>query len=220
MPRKAPDKVVEHRISLSNFERKEIKETLDKIDKLHSAQLTQSYVRSAGVIGLGLVGVAGGLVLGGLTLMAYREVNDLVEDYVEKPLSFAAKLWKNLTPAGWIYQGADYLFDFGNETPAEAAERAKRDNQGFLEWGFEWLWVFLLGKDKKYNPAAWHDAQDDMSNSYLPTEYEYWLTLDENPYSSFTDPLNWARWETDKEEAARLAWEAYLKQTDPDPYLF
>jgi len=209
MPRKAPDKVVEHRISLSNFERKEIKETLDKIDKLHSAQLTQSYVRSAGVIGLGLVGVAGGLVLGGLTLMAYREVNDLVEDYVEKPLSTGAWLWKNLTPAGWIYQGADYVFGFGDESPAEAAERVKRDNQGFLEWGFEWLWVFLLGKDKKYNPAAWHDEVED---SYLATQYEYEQSLNQNPYNPITQTVEWILWDDKGRKEQYMSQPEWLKK--------
>ena len=56
MPRKAPDKVIEHRISLSNYERKEFQQYLD-------AQKTAAYLQPfAGAIGP----VAGVAAIGGI----------------------------------------------------------------------------------------------------------------------------------------------------------
>ena len=48
MPRKAPTEVIEHRVTFGDFERKELKETLDILDK-RSRLNTQ--VKTAGVVG-------------------------------------------------------------------------------------------------------------------------------------------------------------------------
>lgn len=57
MPRAKPTQVIEHRISLSNFERKEVKQLLD-------AQTLNNYVDLGikGVVGVGAVGVGVGAV--------------------------------------------------------------------------------------------------------------------------------------------------------------
>ncbi len=56
MPRKAPNEVIEHRITFGDFERKEFKETLDQFDKFKRTQQIQQmitngvYVAAAGGI--------------------------------------------------------------------------------------------------------------------------------------------------------------------------
>lgn len=59
MPRKAPTQVIEHRLSLSDYERKHLTETTKE---LIAAQRLNAYSRAAGGGGVALVGV--GLVIG------------------------------------------------------------------------------------------------------------------------------------------------------------
>ena len=76
MPRRAPTQVIEHRISLSDFERKEFKQTVDAI------QIRQN-LDSAGkfLVGASAVAVVGTTAF--FTLKAYSWVKDIPEDLGE-----------------------------------------------------------------------------------------------------------------------------------------
>jgi len=77
MPRKAPDQVIEHRIALSNFERTQLLEQIEKNreNKLYQAGLSQvGSVFGSGVLLWGI-----GAYLGyGLFSSAYNKVSDIV----------------------------------------------------------------------------------------------------------------------------------------------
>ena len=53
MPRKAPSLVQEHRITFGDFERRELKESIDKLDSLRQQQITQGYIKTAAYLGAG-----------------------------------------------------------------------------------------------------------------------------------------------------------------------
>ena len=77
MPRKAPDKVIEHRISLSNFERSKI---MDELERTRTNKLYASGISVAGQI------VGSGVLLWGISAYlgfevfssAYNKVSDIV----------------------------------------------------------------------------------------------------------------------------------------------
>lgn len=77
MPRKAPDKVIEHRISLSNFERTQI---LEQIEKNRENALIKSGISQIGsVAGSGVLLYAVGAYFGiGLFSSMYDKVKDVV----------------------------------------------------------------------------------------------------------------------------------------------
>lgn len=92
MPRKAPDQVIEHRISLSNFERTQI---LEQIEKNRENALIKSGISQIGsVAGSGVLLYAVGAYFGiGLFSSAYDKVRDIVN-------STASSLADFLNPAG------------------------------------------------------------------------------------------------------------------------
>ena len=92
MPRKAPDKVIEHRISLSNFERSKIMEELERTrtNKLYSAGISQA----GQIVGSGVLLWGIGAYLGfGLFSTGFNKVSDVVNDVSSGLASF-------LNPAG------------------------------------------------------------------------------------------------------------------------
>ena len=77
MPRKAPDQVIEHRIALSNFERTQLLEQIEKNreNKLYQAGLSQV----GSVLGSGVLLWGIGAYLGyGIFSSAYNKVSDIV----------------------------------------------------------------------------------------------------------------------------------------------
>jgi hypothetical protein len=92
MPRKAPDKVIEHRISLSNFERTQI---LEQIEKNRENSLIKSGINQiGGIAGSGVLLYAVGAYFGiGIFSSAY----DAVSDFVNNTSSSLADF---LNPAG------------------------------------------------------------------------------------------------------------------------
>ena len=77
MPRKAPDQVIEHRIALSNFERTQLLEQIEKNreNKLYQAGLSQV----GSVVGSGVLLWGIGAYLGyGIFSSAYNKVSDIV----------------------------------------------------------------------------------------------------------------------------------------------
>ena len=79
MPRKAPDKVIEHRISLSNFERTQL---LEQIEKTRENSLIKSGINQiGGIAGSGVLLYAVGAYFGvGLFSSAYDKVTDWVNN--------------------------------------------------------------------------------------------------------------------------------------------
>lgn len=92
MPRKAPDKVIEHRISLSNFERTQL---IQQIEKQRENALYKAGVSQIGAIaGSGVLLWGLGAYLGyGLFSTAYDKVSDIVN-------STSSSLANFLNPAG------------------------------------------------------------------------------------------------------------------------
>lgn len=92
MPRKAPDKVIEHRISLSNFERTQI---LEQIEKNRENALIKSGINQIGSIaGSGVLLYAVGAYFGiGLFSSAYDKISNIVN-------STSSGLADFLNPAG------------------------------------------------------------------------------------------------------------------------
>lgn len=92
MPRKAPDKVIEHRISLSNFERTQI---LEQIEKNRENALIKSGINQIGSIaGSGVLLYAVGAYFGiGLFSSAYDKIRDVVN-------TTSSSLADFLNPAG------------------------------------------------------------------------------------------------------------------------
>ena len=143
MPRKAPKEVIEHRITLGDYERKALTKQLaedDLIKKVNTGtKIGQTVLISGAVVGVGI-----------LATSAYREAAGLVDTLVDVPTS------------GWAYTkyrlgiiGFDELMNTVNETVDENTEaEEERKNKGILEWGFEWMAKFLLGDDMIWTKAT------------------------------------------------------------------
>lgn len=112
MPRRAPTQVIEHRISLSDFERKEFKQTVDAI------QIRQS-LDSAGkfLVGASAVAVVGTTAY--FTLRAYSWVKDIPKDLGEAITDAGRTLRENVNKhegnviagtANWIFDGITGFF--------------------------------------------------------------------------------------------------------------
>lgn len=78
MPRKAPDKVIEHRISLSNFERQQI---IDQLQKSRDNQLIASGINQVGAIAGSSLLLYG--VLAWLGIDMFKRVKDGVFDFID-----------------------------------------------------------------------------------------------------------------------------------------
>lgn len=112
MPRRAPTQIIEHRISLSDFERREFKQTTDAI------QLRQS-LDSAGkfLVGASAVAVVGTTAY--FTLRAYSWVKDIPKDIGEAITGAGKSLKENVSKhegnviagaANWIFDGITDFF--------------------------------------------------------------------------------------------------------------
>jgi hypothetical protein len=112
MPRRAPTQVIEHRISLSDFERKEFKQTLDQI------QIRQG-LDSAGrfLVGASAVAVVGTTAY--FTLQAYSFIKDIPKDIGDAITGAGKSLKENVKKhegnviagtANWIFDGVTGLF--------------------------------------------------------------------------------------------------------------
>ena len=81
MPRKAPDGkgVIEHRITLGDYERKILTAQLSEDDRLNKARTYTQIGKAIGVTGAVVGGTIVASTLGTLALAAYRESADLVD---------------------------------------------------------------------------------------------------------------------------------------------
>jgi len=151
MPRKAPDGkgVIEHRLTLGDFERKLIKKQLEEDDIIKKVQTGTEISKSIAVTGAVIGGTIAAATVGGLAVSAYREANQLVEGAQD----LSAGLWSTFKWRIGLTSFDDYLADIGDittDTDEEKAKRERRKNMGFLEWGLDRVLVFLLGDDKKW----------------------------------------------------------------------
>lgn len=111
MPRKAPDKVIEHRISLSNFERK----YLDEAMTTHQARIASNTITNLiGSISLSTLGIAA-LIWVGFSLDEFVEE---VKGWTKKT-GYAFADW--LTKSGLINYTADEIGRAITETEEEKA---------------------------------------------------------------------------------------------------
>jgi len=132
MPRKAPSIVQEHRITLGDFERREFKESIDKLDALRQQQITQGYVKTAAYVG------AAGVVswLGYQTWIAVSDIftgNDVGKNQT------GGYLWDNLKyRAGLMSQD-----EFIESTQKRMSKEEEKGGGGF------WKWI-VGGSDEKF----------------------------------------------------------------------
>ncbi len=112
MPRKAPSQVIEHRISLSDFERREVKQTLDAI------QLRTS-LDSAGRFLVGAAAVTVGGLAAFAALDVYKFLKDIPETVYDSVSGAGKSLKQNVAKhegnviagtANWMFDGITGLF--------------------------------------------------------------------------------------------------------------
>ena len=178
MPRKAPNLnggVIEHRITLGDYERKALTKQLNEDDLIKK-------VNTGVKIGQTVLIGAGGIALGTLAVTAYREANDLVDTITDIPSS------------GWAYLkfrlgliSMQELMNTVGETLEENEEASQeRKNQGILEWGAEWLLKFLLGDDMIFTKATEGGNGGDTTPTPTPDPIPYDGATEEG----LTDPLD------------------------------
>ena len=151
MPRKAPDGkgVIEHRLTLGDFERKLIKKQLDEDDLMKKVQAGAAISKTIAITGAVVGGTIAAATVGGLAVSAYREANQLVDGAQD----LGAGIWSTFKWRVGLTSFDDYLGEVGDiatETEEEKAEKERRKNMGVLEWGLDRVLVFLLGEDKKW----------------------------------------------------------------------
>jgi len=149
MPRKAPKEVVEHRLTLGDYERKVLTKQLAEDDLLNKAATGAQIGKTVAITGAVVGGTIAAGTIGMLAVSAYREANNLVEGAQD----LTAGVWTTLKWRMGLISFDDYLGEVGDistETEEEKAERERRENMGFLEWGLDNVLTFLFGKDKKW----------------------------------------------------------------------
>jgi hypothetical protein len=131
VPRNAPDQVVEHRVTLGDFERREIKQTLDALDRRRNVQAIQDGVTAAAYLATG----AGVAWLGYQTWLIVNPP----EDQFKNPAG--ANLWSNV-----LYRAGVISRDEMEARVTKATEQAQA-NDG--KKPSLWRWV-LFGNDDKF----------------------------------------------------------------------
>jgi len=103
MPRKAPDKVIEHRISLSNFERDKI---LEELSRSRENRLYASAINQVGAVaGSSLLLYGLGLYLG---LNLFKDAKDAIFDFVDNTSTTLADVAGGIIdPTGTIMTTAE-----------------------------------------------------------------------------------------------------------------
>jgi len=171
MPRKAPDGkgVIEHRLTLGDFERKLIKKQLDEDDLINKAKAGAEIGKTIAITGAVVGGTIAAATVGGLAVSAYREANQLVEGAQD----LGAGAWSTFKWRVGLTSFDDYLAEIGNistETEEERAEKERRKNMGILEWGLDRVLVFLLGQDKKWTSTTLVREEDIQEEENLTSQ--------------------------------------------------
>ena len=129
MPRKAPQQVIEHRITLGDFERKEIKERLDSQDRLNNVKAIQQGVTSAAYLG----GAAAMTWLGYQTWLIVSGKSDAQNQT-------GGYLWDSLLYRAGALSSEEYAQSIANRREKEEQSGAKG---GFFRW-------LVGGSDEKF----------------------------------------------------------------------
>ncbi len=132
MPRKAPNEVIEHRITFGDFERKEFKETLDQFDKFKRTQQIQQMITN-GVY----VAAAGGIAWVGYN--TWMLVSDIYNGDAVGKNQTGGYLWDTLK----FRMGAMSMEEYQKSVEARKAEEQEKGGGGFWKW-------FLGGSDEKF----------------------------------------------------------------------
>ena len=108
MPRKAPDQVIEHRISLSNFERSQI---VEQLEKSRDSRLISSGISQVGAIaGSSLLLYGVGLYLG---INLFKDAKDGIYDWVDKTSTNMADFFGSIiSPNIWTTAEAETIRSF------------------------------------------------------------------------------------------------------------
>jgi len=153
MPRKAPNLnggVIEHRITLGDYERKMITKQLaedDIIKKVQTgAEIGKNLLIGGAVVGVGL-----------LATTAYREAQGLVDTIQDTP----AGLWKMTQYKLGLISFEDLVGGVTENAQKRQEEKQKRKNLGILEYGFQSLMTFLLGEDMIWTKATESTSSTD-----------------------------------------------------------
>jgi len=121
MPRKAPDKVIEHRISLSNYER----DRVDQLLRLHrNNSITRNVTNGVGAAGLPMLGVAA-LIWVGFSL------TDLVDRTKTWAQKIADPISDYLTQSGLFF---NYTADEIGRAIQENEDRKMKLAEEYQEW--------------------------------------------------------------------------------------
>ena len=184
MPRKAPKEVIEHRITLGDYERKMMSKQLAEDDTIKKVQ-TGAEIGKTVLIG------AGGIALGTLAVTAYREANDLVDTVTDVP----AGLWKMTQFRLGLITFEELVGSITENADENEKASEERKNKGVLEWGVEWLLKFLLGEDMIFTKATETTSQEDTTNPPDIVPYdgatEAGLNDPQDPYYSTEEGWYW-----------------------------
>ena len=149
MPRKAPEKVTEHRITLGDYERKLITKQLNEDDVLNKASTYAQVGKTVGITAAVVGGTVAAATIGTLALAAYREAADLV-DQAQDMKATAWTFFKYRIGAASFDDLVDEAQDYVDNEDERKAASMRRKNMGFLEYGVDRILVFLLGEDKQW----------------------------------------------------------------------
>jgi hypothetical protein len=132
MPRKAPNEVIEHRITFGDFERKELKETLDQIDAFkRTQQIHQAVTNGAYIVGAGAIAW-----LGYNTWLAVSDI--FTGDEVGKNQT-GGYLWDTIK----LRAGAMSVEEYQQSIANRREEEKEKGGGGFWKW-------FIGGSDEKF----------------------------------------------------------------------
>lgn len=159
MPRKAPTKVIEHRVTFGDFERKEFKETLDIYDK---RSRLNTHIKTAGVVGAVGLGCATAWIGFQIVERIWGKLDDIIPSLDEIP---PAGIWDAFKYKSGLMSKSDLvdravareeneslsnLFELAKKDPAfqeKLDQHIKGDNPPktgvpFTDWVISQLWVF------------------------------------------------------------------------------
>jgi hypothetical protein len=202
MPRKAPDGkgVIEHRITLGDYERKILTAQLSEDDRLNKARTYTQIGKAVGVTGAIVGGTIVASTLGTLALAAYRESADLV-DKAQDMKGTAWTYFKYRIGLASFDDLVDEAQDYLDNEDERKAERERRKQMGILEYGLDRFLVFLLGEDKKWTSqadisAAVQTQQEQEAYEQMTQEERYWASV----YEYFGGVDNYNNWRAQLQE--------------------